>query len=184
MNDDNLAFVRLSKKIASKINITLKSPSLLNLPTLVTGTLPRLKGFDGQRMSKSSKNYIGIFCSKDTLNQALTALVNADTALNKLVTAANTAGVMTFTSKVDGVNPIAVATNDANTTMTLTTIDGNNATTVGVAGTTAVDSIDGGAGNDFIVSGGGADTITTGAGADTGRRRRAFPWRSPRSCRG
>jgi len=101
------------------------------------------------------------------LADAIKALVNGDATLSKLVTVSNTAGAITFTSKTDGVVPLLITENDANTTVTATTIDGANGTTVGVAGTTAVDVIDGGAGADFIVGGGGADTITTGAGADT-----------------
>jgi len=101
------------------------------------------------------------------LAAALKVLINDDATLGKLVTASNSSGVLTLTSKVDGVNPITVSENDSTTTMVQTTLDGNNSTTVGTAGTVAVDVIDGGAGADVIVGGGGADTITTGTGADS-----------------
>jgi S-layer protein len=94
-----------------------------------------------------------------------TAVAN-DAVLSKLISTsegASTAHVI-FTSLVDGV--LAAPT----VTLTKTGAQAVGYTvgtlTAGTAGTTAVDTIDGGAGADLIVGGGGADILTGGAGAD------------------
>jgi tryptophanyl-tRNA synthetase len=75
MNDDNLAFVRFAKKIGAKINKRLNTNSNLTLPSLQTGSISRLKGFDGQRMSKSRNNSIGIFSNKQQLDSELRKVI-------------------------------------------------------------------------------------------------------------
>lgn len=95
---------------------------------------------------------------------ALRDAINANSALKGLVSATASSGTVTVTSLVDG--PITIATANTTATSTLTT-NGSGASVVGVAGTAAADTIDGGAGNDLIVGGGGADVLTGGAGVDT-----------------
>ena len=101
-----------------------------------------------------------------TAANALVAAINANTSLKGIAFAeiGATTSTVKVTSLVDGAMTIATA----NTTATsILLMDGTGVTVVGTAGTTAIDSIDGGAGADVIVGGGGADTLTTGAGADT-----------------
>jgi Ca2+-binding RTX toxin-like protein len=92
------------------------------------------------------------------------AALAADPVLSKLIAISGTAPAVIFTSLVDGV--LAAPT----VTFTKTGADAVTYTvgtlTAGTAGTTAVDSVDGGAGADVIVGGGGADILTGGAGAD------------------
>lgn len=100
------------------------------------------------------------------VKSAIVAAVNGNASLAGIATASDsTGGVMKVTFLVDGVQTASTFGGAAATGVVV--LDGTGTSTAGTAGTTAIDTIDGGAGADVIVGGGGADTITTGAGADT-----------------
>jgi len=94
----------------------------------------------------------------------LTAAINGKAELKGLVLAvndhANNAGRVNLNFLVDGDQIASVDKTSAANTNAVSEV------TPGTAGTSAVDSLDGGAGADLLVGGGGADTITTGSGAD------------------
>jgi len=69
MNDDNLPFVNYSRKLARRINNTYGT--IFTLPHLETGIYPRLKGTDGERMSKSRENEIYLNDSQESLIKKL-----------------------------------------------------------------------------------------------------------------
>jgi len=99
--------------------------------------------------------------NQNAATAALTAAVNAQAELKGVVAAVDTGGgVVTMTWLVDGDQIISVDTTSAANTNAVAEV------TPGVAGTTAIDTLSGGAGADVLVGGGGADTITTGTGAD------------------
>lgn len=69
MNDDNFSFVNYSRSLARRINNTYGT--IFTLPYLETGIYPRLKGIDGERMSKSRKNEIYLNDSCESLVKKL-----------------------------------------------------------------------------------------------------------------
>jgi len=91
---------------------------------------------------------------------ALAAAINAKAELKGLVSAAAAAGVVTVTSLTDGDLTASTVVDASAATGVIAT------TTAGTAGTSAVDTLNGGAGNDVLVGGGGADVLTGGAGVD------------------
>jgi Ca2+-binding RTX toxin-like protein len=91
---------------------------------------------------------------------ALSTAINANAALAGIATASAASGDLVVTFLVDGALQATASASDGGNTFAAT------ATTTGTAGTTGVDTIDGGAGADLIFGGGGADALTGGAGDD------------------
>jgi tryptophanyl-tRNA synthetase len=79
MNDDNITYVNYARKVAKRINNTIGE--VFVLPYLETGIFPRLKGTDGERMSKSRNNEISLSDSPDTVKTKLDKLFSSHKAM-------------------------------------------------------------------------------------------------------
>jgi tryptophanyl-tRNA synthetase len=73
MNDDNLPFINYARSVARRINNSFNK-KLFNEPHLVTGIYPRLKGFNGERMSKSRNNAIYFSDDKSVISEKISEL--------------------------------------------------------------------------------------------------------------
>ena len=79
MNDDNITYVNYARKVAKRINNSIGE--VFVLPYLETGIFPRLKGTDGERMSKSRNNEISLSDSPDTVKIKLDKLFASHKAM-------------------------------------------------------------------------------------------------------
>lgn len=74
-NDDNLRFVRYAKRISKKINNIYGHTTAE--PTLKHGIVPRLLGYDLQRMTKSNKNAISLSEDREDLRRKVVQLISS-----------------------------------------------------------------------------------------------------------